>query len=77
MKFEIKLDWTWVLHKIRLVFLVGVFYALYTYVAPIWGFVWILYFILNDLMEIVTDIETMKEERQELWRNISHKRKGF
>ncbi|MGV7000333.1 hypothetical protein ACWA2C_16730 [Priestia megaterium] len=73
----INLDWPWILRKVRLVFLVAVFGVLYKYLDPMWAFIWIFYFALNDMMEIVTDIEEMKEERANAWKSISHKRKGF
>gem|GEM_PF-3720943 len=77
MKFEINIGWSWVLHKVRLAFLVGIFYILYVYVAPVWAFMWIAYFILNDLWEIVLDLETLREEKTQIWKNISHRRKDF
>lgn len=77
MKFEIKLDWAWILRKVRIVFLVGVFWALYTYVGAVWGFMWLAYFILNDLNDIEVTIDEDKEERHRAWKNISTRRKGF
>jgi hypothetical protein len=77
MKLELNFNWTWILHKVRLAFLVGVFYAIYTYVHPVFALMWGMYFILNDLQEIVHDVEEMKEERSQAWKNISTKRKDF
>jgi hypothetical protein len=77
MKFELNFNWVWVLHKARLVFLVGIFYVFYTYLAPVWAFMWALYFILNDLSEIINDIENIKEERAKQWKNILPQRKAF
>lgn len=77
MKFEMKLDLAWILRKVRLAFLVGVFYAFYEFLAPIFAFMWISYFILNDLSDIEVAQEQDKEERVNAWKNISTKRKGF
>jgi hypothetical protein len=77
MKFEIKLDWAWILRKVRIAFLVAVFWALYTYVAAVFAFMWLAYFILNDLTDIEVTIEEDREERHNAWKSISTKRKGF
>lgn len=77
MKFEMKLDLAWILHKVRIAFLVGVFYAFYELTAPIFAFMWISYFILNDLSDIEVAQELDKEERVNAWKSISTKRKGF
>lgn len=77
MKFELNFNLTWILHKVRLVFLVAVFWALYTYVGEVWSFMWAIYFVLNDLNEIVTDVEAMKENRINAWKGLSHKRQDF
>lgn len=77
MKFEMKFDLAWILRKVRIAFLVGVFYVFYEYQAPVLAFMWISYFILNDLTDIETTQEQDKEERVNAWKSISHKRKGF
>lgn len=77
MKLEFNFNWMWVLHKVRLAFLVGVFYVLYTYTQPVFAFMWALYFLLNDLSEIVSDMEEAKEDRVNALKSMSHKRKGF
>lgn len=77
MKFEFNFDWVWVLNKVRILFLVAVFCLLYIYVDAVWAFAWVIYFILNDLVEIVVDIQKMKEDRMNLWKSVSTKREGF
>jgi hypothetical protein len=80
MRFNIEIDWALVLRKVRIFFLLGVFYALYTYVAPVWAFMWIAYFILNDISDMESDLDdlnTRQEERDKEWKNILPKRKGF
>lgn len=77
MNFEIKLDWAWILRKVRIAFLLAVFWAMYTYVGHVWAFIWIAYFILNDLTDIETTQEQEKEERANAWKSISTKRRGF
>lgn len=77
MKLELNFNWTWMLHKVRILFLVAVFYVLFTYALPVYAIMWALYFLFNDLSEIVEDVEKMEEERVNAWKNISHKRKDF
>ncbi len=77
MKLELNLNWSWLLHKIRILFILLGFWALYTYIGEIWGFLFLGYFILNDLLEIVLDIEKMKEEKEKAWKGLVSKRKGF
>lgn len=74
---KITLNVDWILHKVRIIFLLAVFWALYTYVGHIWSFIWLGYFILNDLMEIVVELEKDKENRAKAWEGITTKRKGF
>lgn len=77
MKFELNFNLSWMLQKVRLLFLVAVFWALYTYLGNVWAFMWGLYFILNDLSEVIDDLESMKTERSNAWKGLSHKRKDF
>lgn len=77
MKFEFNLNWTWILQKVRLFFLLGVFYVLYVYTQPVFAFMWGMYFILNDLLETVTELENLKEEQRSLWKSILNKQRGF
>lgn len=80
MKFSINIGLPWMLQKIRLVFLVGIFYVIYTYSQPVYAFMWALYFILNDLSEVISDIDLLKEEKEDqsqMLRSMLTKRKGF
>lgn len=80
MKFNIEIDWALVLRKVRIIFLLGVFFALYTYLAPIWAFIWIAYFILSDIADIETDIGDIKEkqeQRDKTLRDVLPKRSKF
>lgn len=74
---KITLNVDWILHKVRIIFLLTVFWAIYTYVGEVWSFIWIGYFILNDLMEIVVEMEKSNENRAKAWEGITTKRKGF
>lgn len=75
MKFEINI--LSLLHKLRILFFLGVFYAIYTYVAPVFAFMVILYFLWGDISDIETDVEEQKKRGEQMWRNISVRRKDF
>lgn len=77
MTLKVKMDWIWFFHKLRLAFLVGMFYVFYEYAAPVFAFMWIAYFILNDLNDIETTQSQEKEERHHAWKSTLSKRKGF
>ena len=74
---KISIDWNVILRKLRIIFLIGVFYAIYTYAAPVWAFMWLAWFILNDLSDIEIDVAEIKEG-EERWSHIfSQKRSNF
>lgn len=76
MKLEMNLEWA--LKKLRLIFLIVIFYVLYVYVQPVFAFLWICYFILNDLSEAIDELESMKEHRRQTWDSLKpSRRKGF
>jgi hypothetical protein len=77
MSFKIDFNWASILRKVRIAFLLGVFYCLYKYINPVFGFMWMAYFLLNDLTDIESAQEESKEERVNAWKSISMKRKDF
>lgn len=77
MKLEFNVSWFNVLRKLRVIFLLGVFYGLYAYIEPTWAFLWILWFIMNDISDIEVDVTEIKEKGDRAWKNISTQRKGF
>ncbi len=77
MKLELNFNWSWLLHKIRILFILGAFWTVYTYLGEVWGFMLIGYIVLNDLIEIILDIEKIKEEKEMAWKGLISKRKGF
>lgn len=79
--FSINIDMMWIMNKVRILFIIGVFYALCYYLNPVFGAVWVIYFLLNDLNEILAEAEkiqeTMDMERADKWKNTLPKRKPF
>jgi hypothetical protein len=68
------------LRKLRIVFLLVAFYLIYTRIGEVWGFIWALYFIYNDLSDVEVDIGDMKTKQEERNKNFSEmmpKRKNF
>lgn len=81
MRFNIEIDWALVLKKIRIFFLLGIFFLLYDYFdVPVWAFIWIFYFFLSDVADMESDIDTIKvqqEQREKDLKNLMPKRKNF
>lgn len=77
MKFQINISWFAVLHKLRILFLIGIFYALYHYTAPVFAFMFAFYFIYSDLTDIESYISEMNEKGAGTWKNTWSKRKPF
>jgi hypothetical protein len=84
MNLELKFDWQWILQKVRIVFLLAVFWGVYHYMTPFLAFVWLGYFLMNDLSDIESSLseltarqELEKEERLQTWKSMSTKRKDF
>jgi len=79
--FSINIDMMWIMNKIRILFILAVFYLLCEYTLPVFGAAWVLYFLLNDINEIIAEVEkvqeTMEMERADKWKNTLPKRKQF
>lgn len=65
-----------IINRVRVLFLVGIFAALYHYLTPILAFSMALYCILVDIADLEEDITEMTEDRKS-WRNLLTKRGGF
>ncbi|KAF2421745.1 hypothetical protein [Bacillus subtilis] len=77
MKLEFKLDWIWILRKLRVVFFTAIFCSLYYWYGPIMAFGFIVYIVLTDIQDIETTLYEIKEEKSQAWKNISPKRRDF
>lgn len=77
MKIEFKLNWIWVLRKLRIVFFTAIFCSLYYWCGPIAAFSFIAYIVLNDIQDIEATLYEIKEERSQAWKSISPKRRDF
>ncbi|MCU5224103.1 hypothetical protein COM24_07615 [Bacillus toyonensis] len=77
MKIQLQINWFAVLHKIRILMLVGIFYALYHYTSPVFAFMFAFYFIYSDLTDIESYISETNERGDASWKNTWHKRKPF
>lgn len=70
----------WFLFRLRIFFFIGVFGVCYYYLAPVVAFGFVIYIILNDLLEIALDIDELKGKEEENKRAVlpaMMKRKGF
>lgn len=65
-----------IINRIRVLVLVGIFIALYQYVAPVIAFSFALYCILVELADMEEDITNMTEDRK-TWKNFLTRRGGF
>lgn len=73
---KIELTFEWFLNKLRVLFLIAVFYVLWTYAGQVWAFMWLGYFILNDLADTeqeIADLTTKMDKIREEERKIAFK----
>jgi hypothetical protein len=65
------------LRRVRILFLLGVFYVLYEkFHLYVWAFLFMFFFILSDISDIEQTLADLKKER-ESWKNILTRRKDF
>lgn len=75
---KINLDLLWLMQKIRILFILALFYVLYQYVDPVWAFILVFWFILNDLSDIELDVDEIKESKRQIKNELFQlKRKSF
>ncbi len=64
------------LNRVRIILTLGVFYALYTYLAPVWGFMFLGYCLLVEIADLQEDV-TKLEEDDKKWMSLFTNRRGF
>lgn len=75
---KINLDLLWLMQKIRILFILALFYVLYQYVDPVWAFILVFWFILSDLSDIELDVDEIKESKRQIKNELFQlKRKSF
>lgn len=62
--------------RIRIVVILAIFYALYEYTKPVFGFMWVLFFLYGDIADIDDDTKTLLEEKDS-WKSFSIRREHF
>lgn len=73
---KIELTFEWFLNKLRVIFLIAVFYLLWRYAGQVWAFMWLGYFILNDLADTeqeIADLTAKMDKIREEERKIAFK----
>jgi hypothetical protein len=66
----------YLLNRIRIIFILALFYVLYEYTKPVYSFLFIFYMILSDLSDIESDASKLKEDTDK-WTSTLIRRKDF
>lgn len=78
MKFEINLNWAWIIRQLFSLAVVAVFILLYHYLQPLVAFAfafWVIHKDMTDTQVEVLEIKETVDKESELWKNISNIRK--
>jgi hypothetical protein len=62
--------------RIRILLLLAVFYVLHEYTKPVFGWMFVLFFLFGDMADLDEDIKTILEEKDS-WKNFLIRRERF
>jgi hypothetical protein len=67
---------TYLIYRLRILVILAIFYVLHEYTMPVFGWIWVLFFLFGDISDHHEDTKLLMEEK-ESWRNFLIRREHF